>query len=85
MPFFFSGPSRRHSRPEMTAKRRSHSKKQFPEPLMPILVFANHDRTRLISRLGGSIEKAKLLALFQFTCRGIPFTYFGDEHPAYPG
>jgi oligo-1,6-glucosidase/alpha-glucosidase len=33
----------------------------------------------LISRLGGSIEKAKLLALFQFTCRGIPFTYFGDE------
>ena len=53
--------------------------KHFPEPLMPTLVFANHDRTRLISRLGGSIEKAKLLALFQFTCRGIPFTYFGDE------
>ena len=25
------------------------------------------------------MEKAKLLALFQFTCRGIPFTYFGDE------
>ncbi|SEL22924.1 glycoside hydrolase family 13 protein [Nitrosovibrio tenuis] len=53
--------------------------KHFPEPLIPTLVFANHDRTRVISRLGGSIEKAKLLALFQFTCRGIPFTYFGDE------
>ncbi|MDE2365392.1 MAG: alpha-glucosidase [Betaproteobacteria bacterium] len=53
--------------------------KHFPEPLMPTLVFANHDRTRVITRLGGSIEKAKLLALFQFTCRGIPFTYFGDE------
>lgn len=53
--------------------------KNFPEPLMPTLVFANHDRTRVISRLGGSVEKAKLLALFQFTCRGIPFTYFGDE------
>ena len=51
----------------------------FPEPLMPTLVFANHDRNRVISRLGGSVEKAKLLALFQFTCRGIPFTYFGDE------
>ena len=53
--------------------------KHFPEPLIPTLVFANHDRTRVITRLGGSIEKAKLLALFQFTCRGIPFTYFGDE------
>lgn len=53
--------------------------KHFPEPLIPTLVFANHDRTRIITRLGGSIEKAKLLALFQFTCRGIPFTYFGDE------
>jgi Glycosidases len=51
----------------------------FPEPLIPTLVFANHDRTRIISRLGGSVAKAKLLALFQFTCRGIPFTYFGDE------
>jgi oligo-1,6-glucosidase/alpha-glucosidase len=53
--------------------------RHFPEPLIPTLVFANHDRTRVISRLGGSVEKAKLLALFQFTCRGIPFTYFGDE------
>jgi oligo-1,6-glucosidase/alpha-glucosidase len=51
----------------------------FPEPLIPTLVFANHDRTRVITRLGGSIEKAKLLALFQFTSRGIPFTYFGEE------
>ncbi len=53
--------------------------KHFPDPLMPTLVFANHDRTRVISRLGGSVAKAKLLALFQFTCRGIPFTYYGDE------
>ena len=51
----------------------------FLEPLIPTLVFANHDRTRIITRLGGSIEKAKLLAFFQFTCRGIPFTYFGEE------
>lgn len=51
----------------------------FPEPLIPTLVFANHDRTRVITRLGGSVAKAKLLALFQFTARGIPFTYFGEE------
>jgi oligo-1,6-glucosidase/alpha-glucosidase len=53
--------------------------KHFPAPLMPTLVFANHDRNRVMSRLGGNVEKAKLLALFQFTCRGIPFTYYGDE------
>ena len=35
----------------------------FPDPLLPTLVFAN-DRNRVISRLGGSVEKAKLLALF---------------------
>ena len=51
----------------------------FPDPLIPTLVFANHDRTRVITRLGGSVDKAKLLALFQFTSRGIPFTYFGEE------
>ena len=51
----------------------------FPDPLIPTLVFANHDRTRVITRLGGSEDKAKLLALFQFTSRGIPFTYFGEE------
>ncbi|MCZ2393585.1 MAG: hypothetical protein LC105_07010, partial [Chitinophagales bacterium] len=53
--------------------------KYFAEPLMPTLVFANHDRNRTISRLGGSADKAKLLAMFQFTSRGIPFTYFGEE------
>jgi oligo-1,6-glucosidase/alpha-glucosidase len=53
--------------------------KHFPAPLVPTLVFANHDRNRVMSRLRGNITKAKLLALFQFTCRGIPFTYYGDE------
>jgi glycosidase len=51
----------------------------FPAPLMPTLVFGNHDRTRVMTRLKGSVEKAKLLAMFQFTARGIPFTYFGEE------
>lgn len=51
----------------------------FPEPLLPTYVFGNHDRTRLLTRLKGSIGKAKLLALFQFTARGIPFIYYGEE------
>lgn len=70
-----STPFRAESYRQMLMRFEEH----FPEPLTPTLVFANHDRTRIISRLGGSLAKAKLLALFQFTCRGIPFTYFGDE------
>jgi oligo-1,6-glucosidase/alpha-glucosidase len=53
--------------------------KDFSEPFMPVYVYSNHDRKRSISRLNGSIEKAKLLAMFQFTVRGIPYTYYGEE------
>jgi oligo-1,6-glucosidase/alpha-glucosidase len=53
--------------------------KYFPEPLIPTYVFGNHDRTRMFARLKGNIAKAKLLALFQFTARGIPFVYYGEE------
>ncbi len=53
--------------------------KYFAEPLMPTLVFSNHDRTRTITRLGGSVEKRKLQTLFQFSARGVPITYFGEE------
>ncbi len=51
----------------------------FPEPFVPTYVFSNHDRARSFSRLGGNIEKARLLAFFQFTVRGVPFTYNGEE------
>jgi len=51
----------------------------FGEPFMPTYVFSNHDRKRSFSRLDESIDKAKLLALFQYTVRGIPFTYNGEE------
>lgn len=53
--------------------------RNFPEPFQPTYVFSNHDRQRSFSVLGESVEKAKLLALFQFTVRGIPFTYNGEE------
>jgi oligo-1,6-glucosidase/alpha-glucosidase len=53
--------------------------RDFSEPYTPVYVYSNHDRKRSISRLNGSVEKAKLLAMFQFTTRGIPFTYYGEE------
>ena len=51
----------------------------FPEPYVPTYVFSNHDRRRSITPLGNDVRKAKLLALFQYTVRGIPFTYYGEE------
>ena len=51
----------------------------FPDPLVPVWAFSNHDRTRRISGLGGSTAKAKLNAAFQITARGIPFFYYGEE------
>jgi glycosidase len=53
--------------------------KNFPSPFLPTYVYSNHDRKRSISRLNNNIAKAKLLALFQYTVRGIPFTYYGEE------
>ncbi|MES2591786.1 MAG: alpha-amylase family glycosyl hydrolase [Bacteroidota bacterium] len=57
----------------------SSFEKNFPEPFLPTYVYSNHDRKRSISRLKNNIEKAKLLALFQYTVRGIPYTYYGEE------
>ena len=51
----------------------------FRYPLQPVWAFSNHDRTRRISALGGSIAKAGLNAAFQITVRGIPFFYYGEE------
>jgi oligo-1,6-glucosidase/alpha-glucosidase len=51
----------------------------FPTPYLPTYVYSNHDRKRSMSRLRNNTAKAKLQALFQFTVRGIPFTYYGEE------
>jgi glycosidase len=51
----------------------------FPSPFIPTYVFSNHDRRRSITPLGNDVRKAKLLAFFQFSVRGIPFTYYGEE------
>ncbi|MFI5299514.1 MAG: alpha-amylase family glycosyl hydrolase [Polyangiales bacterium] len=53
--------------------------REFPAPLIPTYVLGNHDRPRLMDRLGGNMDKAKLLATLQLTARGVPFLYYGDE------
>ena len=56
-----------------------HYEHNYPAPYIPVYVFGNHDRKRLISRCKGDTRIAKLLALFQFTVRGVPVTYYGEE------
>jgi glycosidase len=51
----------------------------YPSPFMPVYVFSNHDKARSIERLGGDMQKAKLLALLQLTVRGVPCLYYGEE------
>ena len=60
----------------------------FPDPLYPTYVFSNHDRPRAMNRLHDDPARARLLAAFQLTVRGVPFIYYGDElgisHPTIP-
>ncbi|MDX5584561.1 MAG: alpha-glucosidase [Aureibaculum sp.] len=51
----------------------------YPAPLVPTYVFGNHDQARSIARLDNDTRKAEVLASFQFTMRGVPFTYQGEE------
>lgn len=54
-------------------------KHHYSNPLIPTLVFGNHDRKRYIVRVNNNLEKVKLIALYQLTARGIPFIYNGEE------
>ncbi len=51
----------------------------YPSPLVPTYVFSNHDQARSITRLDNDVRKADILATFQLTMRGVPFTYQGEE------
>lgn len=53
--------------------------KDFPAPFNPVYVFSNHDRRRMARRLKGNTNKAKLIHLLQFTARGTPCFYYGEE------
>lgn len=51
----------------------------YPAPDMPTVVFSNHDQLRSIRILGNNMEKAKVIALLQFTLRCVPVVYYGEE------
>ncbi|MCB0963967.1 MAG: alpha-glucosidase, partial [Acidimicrobiales bacterium] len=53
--------------------------RDFPAPLAPTYVVENHDRTRSLSRLGGDLDKARVLATLLCTLRGVPVLYQGQE------
>lgn len=53
--------------------------REYPAPYTPTIVFSNHDQMRSIQRIGNDPEKAKLLALLQYTMRGVPTVYYGEE------
>ncbi|MGE5776485.1 MAG: alpha-amylase family glycosyl hydrolase, partial [Chloroflexota bacterium] len=53
--------------------------RHYPEPFMPVYVFSNHDKHRSLYNLGNDMRKAKLLAMFQLTVRGVPCMYYGEE------
>jgi oligo-1,6-glucosidase/alpha-glucosidase len=56
-----------------------HYETFYPSPYTPVYVFGNHDQKRVISKIDDDVRMAKLLALFQFTVRGVPVTYYGEE------
>ncbi|MFN8276830.1 MAG: alpha-amylase family glycosyl hydrolase [Chitinophagales bacterium] len=56
-----------------------HLEQDFHPPFMPVYVFSNHDRRRMLTRLKGNTDKARLLHLLQFTARGVSCTYYGEE------
>lgn len=65
------------------AKRWQHilqeNEEQFTAPLLPTWVLSNHDKKRFISRIGNNDRKMRCMAFIQFTQRGIPFLYQGEE------
>lgn len=45
--------------------------------LRPFYCFSNHDKSRLVSRVGQ--KQARLVGMLQLTLPGIPVVYYGDE------
>jgi alpha-glucosidase len=50
----------------------------LPAGAWPNWVLGNHDRSRLINRVGG-VAQARLAAMLLLTLRGTPTLYYGDE------
>jgi len=57
----------------------AHHEREYPEPYTPVYVYGNHDQKRIRSKVGADPRIAQLLALIQFTARGVPVVYYGEE------
>ena len=53
--------------------------REFPAPLVPTYVVENHDRARSLSRMGGDLARARVMATLLCTLRGVPTLYMGQE------
>lgn len=51
----------------------------YDQSQIPTLFFSSHDMSRHFSRFGGDEDRAKLVAAFMLTAKGVPFIYQGDE------
>lgn len=53
--------------------------RNFAAPQQPTYVLENHDRSRTIDRVGGDLNKARVLAVLLLTLRGVATIYNGQE------
>ena len=77
LPFNFHLLSTPWNAPAIAALARSYEA-ALPHGAWPNWVFGNHDRSRLVNRIGGGAQ-ARLAAMLLLTLRGTPTLYYGDE------
>ncbi|MEO5499154.1 MAG: alpha-amylase family glycosyl hydrolase, partial [Candidatus Saccharimonadales bacterium] len=75
-PFHFGGIQAARS-PRLLAEVASTGKNATPIESLPFYCFGNHDKPRLIGRVGEDVAKA--IALIQLTLPGVPVIYYGEE------
>ena len=51
----------------------------WPTTLAQLNLLGSHDTPRVLSMLGGDVQRLKLTVLFQMTFPGAPCIYYGDE------
>ncbi|MEX2233019.1 MAG: alpha-amylase family glycosyl hydrolase, partial [Cyclobacteriaceae bacterium] len=53
--------------------------KSITDDYLDATFIKNHDQTRLLTELGGDINKAKMAAALLLTMPGTPYLYYGEE------
>lgn len=63
----------------LTASRAYINTDKILEPRQYSPFLTNHDQNRVLSELGGNLDKAKVAASLLLTSPGMPFIYYGEE------